>query len=87
MGVGIIVRDHQGRVSVALSRTIKAMQEPGTTEAMRALSTAEFTKDLGIPDIILEGGCLQVVNAIKGAGTSWSPYGQVVGDARMVLNT
>jgi ribonuclease HI len=48
---------------------------------------AELSKDLGFQDVILEGDCLQVINAIKDRDQAWSPYGQIIMDVRVVLNS
>jgi ribonuclease HI len=55
-------------------------------EAIGALVAAEFSRNLGLKDIELEGDSLLVVKEIKEFGTQWSSYGQMVGDARVVLN-
>lgn len=85
MGIGIIVRDSLGRVEAARSQTICAVQEPVFAEAQGALCAAEFSRDLGLQSIILEGDSIQVVNALQGTGPNWSRYGQMVADARVVL--
>ena len=45
----------------------------------------EFSKDLGLPDIIMEGDSLQVVQALRELGPNLRPYEQIVDDARVVL--
>jgi ribonuclease HI len=70
MGVGIIVRDNRGQVHAASSKTIVSTQEPVVAEAMGALCAAEFIRDLGFQDVDLEGDSLQVVQAIREAGTN-----------------
>lgn len=87
MGVGVIIRDHQGHVSAALSKNIQSVQDPGTVETLGALIAVEFSRDLRVQDIILEGDCLPVVKAIKESNLPWCIYGQVVGDTKIVLNT
>jgi hypothetical protein len=68
MGVGVIVRDHMGRVIAARSTTVEFSSEPVVAEAIAALHAAEFSRDLGLPKIILEGDSLQVVNAVQDTG-------------------
>ena len=48
---------------------------------------AELCRDLGLLDVILEGDSLQVVQALRSMSQNWSPYGQIVDDARSVLYT
>jgi ribonuclease HI len=56
-------------------------------EALGAVLAAEFGRDLGLQDILLEGDSLLVVKAIKEPWTQWRSYGHLVEDARGVLNT
>lgn len=86
IGVGVLVRDYHDLVHAALSRTLQLLLELVVAEAMGALIAAEFSRDLGIHDIQIEGDSLLVVKAIRESGTQWSSYGQIVGDARVVLN-
>ena len=45
----------------------------------------EFSKEVGIQDMILKGNSLQVVKALQEIDLNWSPYGHIVEDARKVL--
>lgn len=87
MGVGIIVRENKGQVHAAYSKTILSMREPVVAEATGALFAVEFSRDLGIQDVDLEGDSLQVVQAIRDSGIIWSRYGHITGDTRWVLNS
>ncbi|KAE8125866.1 hypothetical protein FH972_020635 [Carpinus fangiana] len=65
MGVGIIVKDNKDQVHASSSKTILSVREPVVAEAMGALFDAEFSRDLGIQDIDVEGDSLQVIQAIS----------------------
>jgi ribonuclease HI/exonuclease III len=86
IGVGVLVRDYQGLVHAALCKTIHSCYVPVVAEAIGALIAAEFSRDLGIQDIVLEGDALLVVKAIKDSGPQWNLYGHIVEDIRAVLN-
>jgi hypothetical protein len=86
LGMGAIVRDHEGHVLAAKSFTKLGIQEPVATEALAALHATKFSQDLGLQIIILESNTLQVVNAVKSTGRNWSKYGQLVEDTRGVFN-
>jgi ribonuclease HI len=86
MGIGIIVRDYLGMVIAAKSYTMRFISEPVVAEALAALHAAEFSRDLGLPMVILEGDSLQVVTTIQGTGPNWSSYGHIVADIRIVLH-
>lgn len=65
MGVGVIIRNSEGRVIAALSIVKKETQEPAVGEATAALLAMEFGRDIGVMDVILEGDSLQVIKAIN----------------------
>ena len=46
---------------------------------------AEFSHDLGLQDIILEGDSITVVNALKSSSPNWSLFGQIIEDVREIL--
>jgi hypothetical protein len=52
MGVGVIVRDDHGRVHAAISKTLNTYQEPVVGESLAALQAVEFSRDLGLQDVI-----------------------------------
>jgi ribonuclease HI len=81
------VRDHSRFVIAAHGRQVYGQPEPIHAEAMGALMAAELCRDLDLLDIILEGDSLQVVQALRCMSQNWSPYGQIVEDARSVLYT
>jgi len=76
----------EGHVLAAKSFTIVGPLETIVAEALAALHAVEFSWDLGLRRIILEGDVLQIVNAVKSTGRNWSKYGQLVEDTREVLN-
>jgi ribonuclease HI len=87
MGVGIIVKDNKGQVHAASSKTILSVWVPVEAKAMGALFAVEFSGDLSIQDIDIEGDSLQVIQAIFGSDVNWSSYGHITGDTRWVLNS
>jgi hypothetical protein len=81
LGCGIIVRDHMGFVIAAQCDRLDVFQEPVIAEALASLVGVEFSRDLGLPDIILEGDSLQVVQTFCESGQNFRPYGQIINDA------
>jgi hypothetical protein len=71
MGIGIIIRDHWEMVNAALSSTVEAYPEPVAAKVMGTLRATEFCRDLGQKDIILEGDCSNVVQALNGKESQW----------------
>lgn len=60
--VSIIVWDHESYILVARSTTKPAILEPVAAKALAALHTVEFSRDLGLQKILLEGDTVQIVN-------------------------
>lgn len=85
--MGVIVRDSKGLVIAVMSKTVEGFPAPVIAVAMGALQAAEFSIDLGIRYVILEGDSLQVIQAINGKGDQWIPYGQIVADLQMVFSS
>jgi ribonuclease HI len=56
-------------------------------EAFAALQTLEFSRDLDLHYILLEGDSLQVVNMILEQGENWCRYGPVVADIHLILGS
>jgi hypothetical protein len=83
----VIIKDERGLVMAAKSKTILAIFEPATGEALAALHTAEFCQDLGFYEIMLEGGSLSVVKATGETKQNWLHYGQIVEDGSKISST
>jgi len=58
IGLGIVVRDHEGIVLAARNTTKNVMVEPDVAEALTAFYTVEFCREMSFVDIILEGDTL-----------------------------
>ena len=64
-GIGILVRDAEGRVIGACSKKIKAPLGAVEVEAKALEAGVQFAKDLLIHDILLESDSLNLINALK----------------------
>ena len=65
--------------------TIKTKQEPLIGEALGALYAAEFGRDVGVQDVILEGDSPIVIKALQSVTENLSPYGHFIEDTRLLL--
>lgn len=72
IGIGIVMQDNEGVVLAAHSTTRNIFIEPAVAKALAAWHAADFSREMGFYDRILEGDALQSVNAIKGAGKNRS---------------
>jgi hypothetical protein len=50
---------------------------PTVAKALAAWTTAVFNKDLTLQQVLFEGDALQIVQALKSGGRSWSRLGQL----------
>ncbi|GLT53268.1 hypothetical protein SLA2020_265510 [Shorea laevis] len=78
MGVGVIARKARGLVVVSMCTTIPFITDPSIAEAVAAWKVAVFCCDQGFPSVILEGDALEIVQAFRQEGPSWSRYGQII---------
>lgn len=87
MGIGIIVRDFKGLVCAGQSKIINCLRTRVMAGAVGALWAAEFCRDFGLQDVILEGDSLIVVQDIHAMTTNWSAHGQIVANVWVVLGS
>lgn len=60
------------------SETICIIAEPVVAETLAALNAVEFSRDLELLSILLEGDSLRVVTAVKNMSLNWSRYGHII---------
>lgn len=82
MGFGILVRDDQGLILAAYSKTIMGRLDPTNAEAKAALLAILLCKQLGLSHVHLEGDAQLVINAILSPKQNWSSMGMLVEDIR-----
>lgn len=87
IGVGIIVRDHEGFVLAAHSTTKNILVEPVVAKALAALYAVNFCREMNFYDILMEGDALQIVSAVKMESKYWSRYGHIVDGIKVGLHT
>jgi hypothetical protein len=85
VGVGVTIREKNGQVVAAMSKTRRGILEPTSGEAFAAYQAACLCKDLGLQYICLEGDAKQVVDAVNSPTSSWSRYGHLIDDIRRTL--
>nr|XP_023929661.1 uncharacterized protein LOC112040977 [Quercus suber] len=65
VGIGVVIRDMEGKVKAALCQKIKAPFGPVEAEAKAFEMGTQFAKDLGIRDVVIEGDSLIVQRALN----------------------
>lgn len=71
MGVGLLLRDHNGIVRVAKCTTICFVADPLVAEALVARMGVELCREMGFLDILLEGDAQVLFQALSKKGRSW----------------
>jgi ribonuclease HI len=82
MGMGVVVRDHNGRLKGAYSTVVPEITDPDVAEAMAAWQAAKFCVVQGFQNIIFEGDSLHTVSVLKTLGSCWTRSRQLIEDTR-----
>jgi ribonuclease HI len=86
VGLGAIIRDHQGRMWAAKSMTQKGSLDPIAAETIAATMAAKLCKEMGIRQVLLEGDAKEVVEAVKSHLPDESATGHLTADLRVALS-
>ena len=85
MGLGILIRDHDGVVVAAECSTTSHVTDPLTAETIAAWTAAQFVTQKGYGNVIFEGDSLVVVNSLQNEEPSWAPPGHLIEDTKNTL--
>jgi ribonuclease HI len=86
MGVGVVIKNHEGEVVAAKCCTKPHITDPLVAEIVAAWSAAQFIRHLEIDHVLVEGDSLGVIQSLGGVDRSWAPAGHLVDDAKALLN-
>jgi len=78
VGIGVVIRDDEGRLEAALSKKIPVRMGALEVEAKAFETGLLFAKDVGVRDVILEGDSLVVFNALCNISTPPSSIAAMV---------
>ena len=65
MGLGVVIRDHLGRLVATKSVTRPGGFEPAVAEALAALMAIQMSCELGLQQVCLEGDAKPIVDAVN----------------------
>jgi ribonuclease HI len=85
IGIGAIVRDHDGGVIAMMSETMEYIHDQVTAEALAARRAVELGHLVGIRKIILEGDANQIVQALRSIDGGRCSYGLIIEDMQQLL--
>lgn len=82
MGVGIVIRDHLGRLQAARRRYADQVVTPELAEAIAMRCALEFAEDGGFQRIVVASDCDALVNKVNSTAIDRSQIGAVVYDIK-----
>jgi hypothetical protein len=85
MGIGVIIRDHNGAILAALVASKQYIIDPTTVEALVAWKMVELCVSMDCNSVILEGDSMEVVQALRNEEVSWGRYSTLINDAKILL--
>jgi ribonuclease HI len=85
MGMGILARDHEGRVLAMSSSIQNQISHPTTAETLAAWKAVVLGVQLGATYLELEGDALEVVQALNSSELCWGRNDPVLNDIKLLL--
>ena len=82
MGLGVVIRDGQGKYIAAQSKTEPGCLDPSAAEARAALLAIRLCVGLGLQQVQLEGDALMVVTGVNSSTVDWSSLGLLIDDIK-----
>ena len=64
MGLGVVVRDHQGRVMASMSEKTKLPSSLDEVEVLVAIRAIFFALELHLPSVIVKGDLELIISAL-----------------------
>jgi ribonuclease HI len=86
-GLGIVIRDSDGRFVAARATSRNGCVDPTSGEAMASFQAAKLCQELGLQNVILEGDAEVVVKGVNSKERIWTRYGHIIEGTRTVLQT
>jgi ribonuclease HI len=83
MGVGIIVRNHEGSVRAMKCMARPFINDPSTAEAIAAWAAVDMCGQLQFTKVVLEGDSMELVKALRNDDVCWNRYGHLIQDAQI----
>lgn len=85
VGLGVIIRDSDGRAKAMMCETKEFIQDPATGQALAARRGVELSIEMGLSKVVLEGDALEVVGALCNEDGVLGRYGPIIQDIKASL--
>ena len=65
LGIGVVIRDHDGSMIASLAQQLNQAYKPMEIEAMAATRAVEFAEEVGVDKVLIEGDSSVVTEALR----------------------
>ena len=83
--LGVVVRDHEGRVMASMFEKIRLPSSSDEVEVMETVKAISFTLELHLPFVIVEGDSELIISALRGEEESFSSFGHFISSVKQNL--
>ena len=82
VGIGVVFRDHLGNVIATLSQKVDSIHSVKMAEMLVARRVVVLAKELSLFNMIIEGYCLCVIQALKCSGRCNTLFGHIIKESK-----
>ena len=83
--LGVVVRDHEGRVMASMFEKIRLPSSSDEVEVMETVRAISFTLELHLPFVIVEGDSELIISALRREEESFSSFGHFISSVKQNL--
>ena len=83
--LGVVVRDHEGRVMASMFEKIRLPSSSDEAEAMETVRAISFTLELHLPFVIVEGDSELIISTLQREEESFSSFGHFISSVKQNL--
>ena len=80
--MGVVLRDHEGKVIGALSERIALPPSVEDVEALACRRAILFARELNLQSVIFEGDSEIITNSLNSSEACFAPFGHLIENAR-----
>lgn len=85
MGMGMVARDHNKQFIAGLCAPQQFISDPTTAKALAAWKMVEFCINPEFENVVLEGDCQELVQALVSEDDCWGRFGLLINDTKQLL--
>ena len=82
VGIGVVFRDHSSHVIISLSQKVGLTWTMEMAEVLAVRRALKFARELCLLDIVLEGNCLRVIQALNSLEHCNTLFGHIVNESK-----